>query len=378
MKHFWNFQDSTGGDAADLYIYGPIVSSASWWDDSIDAVQFSEDLKALGGKDVTVHINSPGGDVFAAHAIHNQLIAYSGNVDVIIDGIAASAATIIAMAGTRITMPTNSMMMIHNPAMGLDDHYTADDLDKYANALRAVRQSIIAAYMKRVSVDQTQIEQMMDAETWLTAQECVDMGLADAVDGRINSVLDGNNLIVNSLKIDITNYKNRKGLAHCVNAQDDEKKGAEVLSKSKLEEILNALGLRIDDTTTPQPAPAAAPTATAAPAVDAKAIAAEAVAQERQRMADLDAMADGNPAVAAIISTAKHNGQTADDVRDYVAAVQGVKSAAQAQLQDMQAESKEGGTDGITPGAVDDSKTEDDKVMDLIAQAMGGSKGGKR
>lgn len=371
MKHFWNFQDSTNNGTAELYIYGPIVSNASWWDDSVDAVQFSDDLKALGGKDVTVHINSPGGDVFAAHAIHNQLIAYAGNVDVIIDGIAASAATIIAMAGARITMPTNSMMMIHNPAMGLDDHYTADDLDKYANALRAVRQSIIAAYMKRVSVDQTQIEQMMDAETWLTAQECVDLGLADAVDGRINSVLDGNNLIVNSLKIDITNYKNRKGLAHCVNAQDDEKKGAEVLSKSKLEEILNALGLRIDDTTAPQPAPAA-------PAVDAKAIAAEAVAQERQRMADLDAMADGNPAVAAIISTAKRNGQTADDIRDYVAAVQGVKSAAQTQLQDMQAESKEGGTDGITPGAVDDSKTEDDKVMDMIAQAMGSSKGGKR
>ena len=185
-------------------------------------------------------------------------------------------------------------------------------------------------------------------------------------------------MIVNSLKIDITNYKNRKGLAHCVNAQDDEKKGAEVLSKSKLEEILNALGLRIDDTTAPQPAPAAAPTVSAAPAVDAKAIAAEAVAQERQRMADLDAMADGNPAVAAIISTAKRNGQTADDIRDYVAAVQGVKSAAQTQLQDMQAESKEGGTDGITPGAVDDSKTEDDKVMDMIAQAMGSSKGGKR
>lgn len=377
MKHFWNFQDSTNNGTAELYIYGPIVSNASWWDDSVDAVQFSDDLKALGGKDVTVHINSPGGDVFAAHAIHNQLIAYAGNVDVIIDGIAASAATIIAMAGARITMPTNSMMMIHNPAMGLDDHYTADDLDKYANALRAVRQSIIAAYMKRVSVDQTQIEQMMDAETWLTAQECVDLGLADAVDGRINSVLDGNNLIVNSLKIDITNYKNRKGLAHCVNAQDDEKKGAEVLSKSKLEEILNALGLRIDDTTAPQPAPAAAPTVSAAPAVDAKAIAAAAVAQERQRMADLDAMADGNPAVAAIISTAKRNGQTADDIRDYVAAVQGVKSAAQTQLQDMQAESKEGGTDGITPGAVDDSKTEDDKVMDMIAQAMG-SKGGKR
>lgn len=376
MKHFWNFQDSTNNGTAELYIYGPIVSNASWWDDSVDAVQFSDDLKALGGKDVTVHINSPGGDVFAAHAIHNQLIAYAGNVDVVIDGIAASAATIIAMAGARITMPTNSMMMIHNPTMGLDDHYTADDLDKYANALRAVRQSIIAAYMKRVSVDQAQIEQMMDAETWLTAQECVDMGLADAIDGRIKSVLDGNNLIVNSLKIDITNYKNREGLAHCVNAQD-EKKGAEVLSKSKLEEILNALGLRIDDAAEPQPAPAKASTTEAAPAVDANAIAAAAVAQERQRMADLDAMADGNPAVAAIINTAKRNGQTADDVRDYVAAVQGIKSAAQNQLLDMQAESKEGGTDGIAAGAVDDSKTEDEKVMDMIAQAMG-SKGGKR
>jgi hypothetical protein len=202
------------------------------------------------------------------------------------------------------------------------------------------------------------------------------MGLADAIDGRIKSVLDGNNLIVNSLKIDITNYKNREGLAHCVNAQD-EKKGAEVLSKSKLEEILNALGLRIDDAAEPQPAPAKAPTTEAAPAVDANAIAAAAVAQERQRMADLDAMADGNPAVAAIINTAKRNGQTADDVRDYVAAVQGIKSAAQNQLLDMQAESKEGGTDSIAAGAVDDSKTEDEKVMDMIAQAMG-SKGGKR
>lgn len=381
MKYFWNFQNSVGGDAADLYIYGPIVSSSAWWDDSVDAAQFSEDLKSLGGKDVTVHINSPGGDVFAAHAIHNQLIAYAGNVDVVVDGIAASAATIIAMAGARITMPTNSMMMIHNPAMGLDDQYTADDLDKYANALRAVRQSIIAAYMKRVSVDQAQIEQMMDAETWLTAQECVDMGLADVIDGHIQSVLDGNNLVVNSLKIDITNYKNKEGLAHCVNAQD-KKKGAEVLSKSKLEEVLNALGLRIDDTTDSRPAPAAAPTTvaptTAAPVVDANAIAAEAVAQERQRMADLDAMQDGNPAVAAIIDTAKRNGQTVDDVRDYVVAVQGIKSAAQTQLQNMQAEANEGGTNGIEPGAVNDGKTDDDKVMDMIAQAMGTGKGGKR
>lgn len=165
----------------------------------------------MQGRDITVRINSPGGDVFAAHAIHNQLIAYPGAVDVVIDGIAASAATIIAMAGGRITMPTNSMMMIHNPAVGLEDTYTAEELDHYANALRAVRKSIVAAYMKRASVGQAKIESMMDAETWLTAEECLSMGLADAIDGSIPSMLDGDELIVNSLRVDTTNYKNKRG-----------------------------------------------------------------------------------------------------------------------------------------------------------------------
>lgn len=376
-KSFWNFQDSADNERAELYIYGPIVSQSRWWDDTIDAKNFADDLQALQGRDITVRINSPGGDVFAAHAIHNQLIAYSGAVDVVIDGIAASAATIIAMAGGRITMPTNSMMMIHNPAVGLEDTYTAEELDHYANALRAVRKSIVAAYMKRASVGQAKIESMMDNETWLTAEECLSMGLADAIDGSIPSMLDGDELIVNSLRVDTTNYKNKKGLAHCVNKPASEHKEAGTLTK--LEELLNALGLRIDDTDRYQlvdpkdvepnnTKPASAP-------VDADKVAADAVAAERQRVVALDAMADGNPTVAAIIDTAKRNGQTAEEVQCYVDAVKGIKNAAQTQLQNMQADAVMGGADSIAPGNVSD-KANDDIIMGAIANAMG-VKGGK-
>lgn len=376
-KSFWNFQDSADNERAELYIYGPIVSQSRWWDDTIDAKNFADDLQALQGRDITVRINSPGGDVFAAHAIHNQLIAYSGAVDVVIDGIAASAATIIAMAGGRITMPTNSMMMIHNPAVGLEDTYTAEELDHYANALRAVRKSIVAAYMKRASVGQAKIESMMDNETWLTAEECLSMGLADAIDGSIPSMLDGDELIVNSLRVDTTNYKNKKGLAHCVNKPASKHKEAGTLTK--LEELLNALGLRIDDTDRYQlvdpkdvepnnTKPASAP-------VDADKVAADAVAAERQRVVALDAMADGNPTVAAIIDTAKRNGQTAEEVQCYVDAVKGIKNAAQTQLQNMQADAVMGGADSIAPGNVSD-KANDDIIMGAIANAMG-VKGGK-
>lgn len=381
MSVFWNFQNSAKTDSAELYIYGPIVSSAPMWSNSTDAVQFADELRAQGGKNITVHINSQGGDVFAAHAIHNQLLAYAGNVNVVIDGIAASAATIIAMAGTRITMPSNSMMMIHNPAMGLDAHYTADELDRKANALRTVRQSIVAAYLKRVTVDKAKLESMMDAETWLTAQQCLDMGLADEIDGSIESVLDGNNLIVNELKIDISNYKNKKGLAQCVSAPVNKPKGAEKLSKSKLEEFLNSLGLCFADAPKTEPeAENAAPeqvTDQAAP-VDAAKIAADAVAKERQRTADLDAMLDGNPAVEAIVNTAKKNGGTADDIRDYVEAVQGVKTAAQAQMQAMQADAAAGGVDDIAAGTSDTTADQGSNFMDLLAQAMNDEKGGKK
>lgn len=159
------------------------------------------------------------------------------------------------------------------------------------------------------------------------------------------------------------------------------RRGAEKLSKSKLEEFLNALGLRIDDAPKTQPeAENAAPeqvTDQTKP-MDAEKIAAEAVAKERQRTADLDAMQDGSPAVAAVIDAAKKNGDTADDVKDYVEAIQGVKNAAQTHMQAMQADAAAGGVDAIAAGTSDMTADSGSNFMDLLAQAMGEEKGGKK
>ena len=109
-------------------------------------------MESLGGKDVTVRINCAGGDVFAANAIHNLLCSYKGKVTVVIDGLAASAATIVAMAGDKIIMPTNALFMIHNPAIGMSDYYMADELMQMAQALKTIKASIIASYKKRCNL----------------------------------------------------------------------------------------------------------------------------------------------------------------------------------------------------------------------------------
>lgn len=168
---FWQVKNEVNGNS-EILLYGPIAGESSWWGDEVTPRSFAEDLESLGGKDVTVRINSGGGDVFAAHAIHNQLVAYKGRVTVVIDGLAASAATIIAVAGDRIIMPSNALFMIHNPAIGLSDYYGAEELLKAAEALNTIKGSIVAAYRKRCKASAEELAAMMDAETWMGAAEC--------------------------------------------------------------------------------------------------------------------------------------------------------------------------------------------------------------
>ena len=180
MSKFWKFKaaaDKTG----ELLLYGSI-SNHSWWGDEVTPKQFKEDLDALGDIDMlNVYINSGGGDVFAGQAIHSMLKRHKASVTVYIDGLAASIASVIAMAGDKIIMPKNAMMMIHNPwtiAIGnaADFRKLADDLDK-------INESIKAAYLgKAADLEESKLIELMDAETWLTAQEAVDLGLADEIE----------------------------------------------------------------------------------------------------------------------------------------------------------------------------------------------------
>lgn len=178
-KKFWNFKaldEKTG----ELTLYGEI-SDISWWGDEITPKQFKEDLDALGDIDVlNVYINSPGGDVFAGQTIHSMLKRHKATINVYIDGLAASIASVIAMAGDRVIMPRNAMMMIHNPwTIAIGD---AETMLETAEMLDKVRESLIEAYLSKASIERDQLVELMDAETWLSAEDCLKYGFADEIE----------------------------------------------------------------------------------------------------------------------------------------------------------------------------------------------------
>ncbi|MBD1373721.1 Clp protease ClpP [Hazenella sp. IB182357] len=180
MKKFWECKSSTES-SGELYIYGEIVSY-KWDDTDTTAKSFKADLDGLGDiTELNIYINSPGGSVFQGIAIYNIIKRHKAKVNIHIDGLAASIASVIAMAGDTVHMPENAMMMIHNPwtvAMG-----NASDLRKIADDLDKTRETLIQSYLSKSGdkLDLGKLEPLLDAETWLTAQECYDYGLCNMV-----------------------------------------------------------------------------------------------------------------------------------------------------------------------------------------------------
>lgn len=165
----------------EMYIDGEIVTD-EYEDTDTSAAGFRDALKSLGDvKNINLHINSPGGSVFEGIAIYNMLKQNSAHINVYVDGLAASIASVIAMSGDAIFMPSNSMMMIHNPwtmAVG-----NANELRKQADNLDQITKASVQTYLAKAGdkLDKETLTQLMDNETWLTAQEAVDYGLADEV-----------------------------------------------------------------------------------------------------------------------------------------------------------------------------------------------------
>lgn len=175
MRKFWNFTDE--GGVRTLRIEGQIADE-TWFGDEVTPQQFKNDLIS-GTGDITLWINSPGGDVFAAAQIYNMLMDYQGDVHVIIDGLAASAASVIAMAGATVSLSPVAMMMIHNPwtfAQG-----EAKDMAKVIEMLGEIKESIINAYELRTGLSRTKISHLMDSESWFNAKKAVELGFADKV-----------------------------------------------------------------------------------------------------------------------------------------------------------------------------------------------------
>ena len=160
-----------------LFLNGTIAEE-SWFDDDLTPQMFKDELNA-GTGDITVWINSPGGDCVAAAQIYNMLMDYKGNVTVKIDGIAASAASVIAMAGTKVLVSPVSMLMIHNPAtVAFGD---SAEMQKAIAMLNEVKESIINAYEIKTGLSRAKLSHLMDAETWMDANKAVELGFADDI-----------------------------------------------------------------------------------------------------------------------------------------------------------------------------------------------------
>lgn len=205
---FWEFKNKSES-TAELMLYGEISSQESWWDELITPKKFAKDLKNLGSKDnIIVRINSGGGSVTAATAIYTQLRDNNAKITIVIDGIAASAATIIAMSGDEIKIPRNGMMMIHDPSYTLWGNYNAENFRKFADTLDTVKEAIISTYESRTGLTRDELSELMADETWLTGEEAVEMGFADTLlfDDAKN-VMDGNMLCVNNISHDISCFK---------------------------------------------------------------------------------------------------------------------------------------------------------------------------
>lgn len=195
MNKFWKWVRNKAPDpdnpdqtteSRTLFLDGTIASE-SWFDDDVTPALFKSELNS-GSGDITVWINSPGGDCFAAAQIYNMLRDYAGKVTVKIDGIAASAASVIAMAGDTVLVSPVSMIMIHNPAtIAMGDH---NEMQKAIEMLDSVKDSIINAYALKTGLSHNKLAELMENETWMDAREAVKLKFADGVISRDALVRD--------------------------------------------------------------------------------------------------------------------------------------------------------------------------------------------
>lgn len=177
-KHFWNWiRDETQPSERTLMLEGPIADE-SWYGDEVTPAAFREELFSEDGP-ITLSVNSPGGDTIAASQIYTMLKEYPGDVTVKITGIAANAASVIAMAGSKVCMSPTSMMMIHNPftvAMG-----DSDEMRRAGQLLDEVKESIINAYEIKTGLSRTRISHMMNEETWMNPVKAKELGFCDEI-----------------------------------------------------------------------------------------------------------------------------------------------------------------------------------------------------
>ncbi len=207
-KNFWKFNNWLNNEnkkEAEILLYGVIGDDGFW--DEVTSKEFAEELKAVeDAVTINVRINSPGGDVFAGQAIHSMLKRCKSEIIVYIDGLAASIASIVAMAGDKIIMPKNAMMMIHKPwtvAAG-----NANDMREQADTLDKVEESLVSVYVDKTGLSTEEIKSLLEDETWLTASDALEKGFIDEIEeNEVKAQIINDSLVINGQTFSIKNYK---------------------------------------------------------------------------------------------------------------------------------------------------------------------------
>jgi ATP-dependent Clp protease protease subunit len=209
IAKFWNWAINQETNEPELRIDGDIGESFWGWLFDLDEVsprKFREELKQHQGKNLTVWINSNGGDVYAASQIYTALREHRGKITVKVDGTAISAASVIAMAGDEILMSPTAVMMIHNPWSGMNGE--AKDFRHMADVLDEVKQTIVNAYQIKTGLSKDEISQLMDDETWMGANKAIEKGFADRMlfaddqpEDVVKGMVNGARMVFNSLML---------------------------------------------------------------------------------------------------------------------------------------------------------------------------------
>jgi ATP-dependent Clp protease, protease subunit len=361
-KIFWNLK-KTSNNAGELSLYGT-VSEWSWWDDEITPRKFRDDINNLGEvEEIVVKLNSQGGDVFAGLHIYQVLKEHKAHITVRVEGLAASIASTIAMAGDKVIMPKGSMMMMHNPWT-----YTAgeaNELRQTADVLDSIRDALVEVYVAKTGLDEEEIKSLLDSETWMTSSQAVERGFADELEEnlQISASIRGETAVINGVEMDWSKFEDAPELPKEPGPKPSvlDKVSAVLASRPKPE---------------PKPEPKQQPIASNELTIEIlasqhpdlyAAVLAEGTKKERDRIKALDELSTV-PSAKAIIEKAKYEtGATAEAVA--VDVLKAESNRIQAVGTNRLKDSQNSGMDNLLPDDVSLQTTGDQEEQEVSALA---------
>ena len=343
----------------EIFIYGEICSE-DYFDNAVTSKKFAEDFNKCGDN-VTIHINSNGGDFFTALAISNLISQSQKNTTAAIDGICASAATLISCACKKITMAENALMMIHAPSIFLSDFFGAKELAKVEDTLNKVRDSILTVYASRTGLEISTLAEMVAEETWLTAQEAKNFSFIDEITGAVDLAIDDNlkYIVLNSLTLKKNYYTKAK-------------EKLEMENQSLIEKIKNLLtGDENSDSpeknsVSPEKNSDSPKKNSVSPEIENKIRAAEV-----DRIKNLNSLRCENAFVNALIDVAISDGREFEEVKTYVDALKKVQpeNKVASQILNLIEDNLNSGAEKVTGSAGDFENKNPEKISaDLIAK----------